>query len=117
MGANSTHQLHQHCKHALEEAILHDADTLDALGAVGIARAFMFGGLLQEPLWRSDVEISSTYQRGSTASVIHHFYEKLLRLRDDMATVTGKDLATRRHDYMVAFLAQLSDEWQICPPL
>ncbi len=95
----------------LEAQIVRDADNLDALGAVGIARAFMFGGTLREPLWVAGVSPETTYRSGPTSSVLHHFFEKLLRVRDDMLTVTGKLMAEGRHEYMLDFLAQLQSEW------
>lgn len=96
---------------SLEARIVRDADNLDALGAVGIARAFMFGASLGEPLWVEGVTPETTYRSGPTSSVLHHFFEKLLRVRDDMLTPTGRLLAEDRHDYMLGFLAQLQSEW------
>jgi uncharacterized protein len=95
----------------IEAQIVRDADNLDALGAIGIARAFMFGGQLGEPLWVEGVAPEATYRSGVTSSVLHHFFEKLLRVRDDMLTPTGRSLADERHDYMVEFLARLRSEW------
>jgi uncharacterized protein len=92
----------------LEERILHDADTLDAIGAVGIARAFMYGGMKQEPLWIPDSRFSLRYTPGSAVSVVHHFHEKLLRLPQDMETEMGRDLAARRHEFTVLYLEQLA---------
>lgn len=94
----------------LEERVVRDADALDAMGAVGIARAFMFGGKLGEPMWRPEVAAAPVYRPGEAASVVHHFHEKLLRLRDDMATAAGRALAGPRHDVMVEFLRQLAAE-------
>jgi uncharacterized protein len=95
---------------SLEARILRDADNLDALGAVGIARAFMFGGALGEPIWVDGVDPSDVYEAGATTSIVHHFYEKLLRVRDDMLTTTGRTLADERHDFMVEFLGQIRRE-------
>jgi len=94
-----------------EARILRDADNLDAIGAVGIARAFMFGGALGEPIWVDGVDPSEVYEAGTTTSVVHHFHEKLLRIRDDMLTEAGQAIASQRHDFMVAFLDQLGQEW------
>jgi uncharacterized protein len=95
----------------LEAQIVRDADNLDALGAVGIARACMFGGKLAEPLWVEGIAPEATYRSGPTSSVLHHFFEKLLRVRDDMLTATGRSLADERHEYMVGFLSRLQAEW------
>lgn len=97
---------------SLEARILRDADNLDALGAIGIARAFMFGGALGEPIWVNNTEPSETYEAGVASSIVHHFHEKLLRLRDDMLTDAGRALADERHEFMVAFLDQLRNEWE-----
>lgn len=96
---------------SLEAKIVRDADNLDAIGAVGIARAFMFGGHLGEPLWVAGVAPETTYRSGITSSVIHHFFEKLLLVRDDMLTSTGRALANARHDYMLDYLTRLQSEW------
>lgn len=97
---------------SIEARILRDADNLDALGAVGIARAFMFGGTLGEPIWVDDTGPSEIYEAGVTRSIVHHFHEKLLRVKDDMLTDTGRALAEERHDFMIAFLNQLRSEWE-----
>lgn len=97
---------------SLEARILRDADNLDALGAVGIARAFMFGGALGEPIWVDDTRPAEIYEAGATSSIVHHFHEKLLRLKEDMLTDTGRALAEDRHDFMVAFLNRLRSEWE-----
>jgi uncharacterized protein len=96
---------------SIEAQVLRDADNLDAMGAIGIARAFMFGGALGEPIWVDGVTPSGTYAAGKTTSVIHHFYEKLLRLQDDMLTVSGRRLAEQRHSFMLMFVEQLRSEW------
>ena len=87
---------------------MRDADALDAVGAVGIARAFMYGGMKKEPLWDSDSSFSSVYTPGATVSVVHHFHEKLLKLSQDMATETGRKLAERRHKFLALYLEQLA---------
>ena len=66
----------------------------------------MFGGMRGEPLWCPNVPIGERYVRGATPSVIHHFYEKLLRVEDDVLTATAKTLAQERHQYMVEFLTR-----------
>ena len=94
---------------SVEQRIVRDADMLDALGAVGIARAFMFGGHLGEPLW-APTEIRQTFQHGHTASVVHHFFEKLLHLHEEMLTDEGMRIAVERTRYMRAYLDALKDE-------
>ena len=94
-----------------EARIVRDADQLDALGAVGLARAFMFGGRLGEPLWIEGVEPAAVYAPGRATSVVHHVREKLLRLREDMLTEPGRALAEERHAYTAGFLERLEREW------
>ena len=87
----------------LELAIVQDADRLDALGAVGIARAFSYGGFANQPLHDPTLP-----PPGKTT--INHFYEKLLRLKDRMNTETGKQMAAERHQFMEQYLAQFFRE-------
>jgi uncharacterized protein len=99
---------------SIEGAIVRDADRLDAIGAIGIARTFAYGGAKGRKLYDAE-EIARTtmsedeYRSRQTASVTH-FYEKLLLLKDLMVTAEGKRLAEERHDFMVAFLEQLKLE-------
>jgi len=81
-------------------AIVMDADRLDAIGAIGIARAFSYGGFRNRPL----------YSEGGTGSTIHHFHEKLLLLKDMMNTPTGMKMAQERHDFMIKYLQQFEFE-------
>jgi len=87
-----------------------DADRLDAIGAVGIARAFSYGGYKKRKIYDPDQEVqvysSPDEYRNSTSSTINHFYEKLLLLKNLMNTKTGKKLAKRRHKYMKQFLKE-----------
>ena len=99
---------------SIEGAIIRDADRLDAIGAIGIARAFTFGGAKGRKLYDADESVrmnmsEDEYRERGTASVTH-FYEKLLLLKDLMVTVEGKRLAEQRHAFMVSFLRQLESE-------
>lgn len=98
---------------SVEARCVRDADNLDALGAIGIARAFAFGGSHDIPLYRDDVPVASDgfVQNRKPASTIHHFYEKLLRLSLDLETATAKRLAVRRQRYLAGFVEQFMDEW------
>ncbi len=98
----------------IEAKIVRDADRLDAIGAVGIARTFAYGGAKGRKLYddaeeaRSEMSVEE-YRTKSTASVTH-FYEKLLLLKDLMVTEKGRQMAEERHEFMVSFLRQLKNE-------
>jgi len=101
-----------------ELEIVQDADRLDAMGAIGIARAFNYGGFkgneIYDPRERlSDPPLLSVTRKNSI-STVHHFYDKLLLLRDLMNTDTGKKLAEERHEFMVMYLEQFFREWNSC---
>jgi uncharacterized protein len=101
---------------SLEAACVQDADRLDAIGAIGIARAFAYGGSKGRALYDPAVspELHTDFQtyKGSSAPTLNHFYEKLLLLKDRMNTDTGKQLANQRHAYMQGYLQQFLSEWE-----
>ncbi len=99
---------------SLEAKIVRDADRLDAIGAIGIARTFAYGGAKGRKLYAKDEDArtnmsESEYRQKKTASVTH-FYEKLLLLKDLMVTEKGKQMALERHQFMESFLKQLQHE-------
>ncbi len=95
--------------------VIQDADRLDAIGAVGIARCFNYGGYKNRPLYNPEIKpnlnLTKEAYKNSVTPTINHFYEKLLLLKDRMNTVTGKKIAKERHQYMETFLQQFYDEW------
>lgn len=102
--------------HSKELAIVQDADRLDAMGAIGIARAFHYGGYKNRELYNPDIlpnpgQHKESY-KSSTAPTINHFYEKLLLLKDKMNTATARRLAEERHQFMVQYLEQFHQEWE-----
>ncbi len=98
-----------------ELEIVQDADRLDALGAIGIARTFNYGGFKNRQLYNPEISpklnMSKEEYKNSESPTLNHFYEKLLLLKDKMNTPTGKKLAEKRHQFMEHFLAQFYAEW------
>ena len=102
--------------HSLEAAVVQDADRLDAIGAIGIARTFAYGGnkkrALYDPAVVPVMHCDFQSYQSSTAPTINHFYEKLLLLKDRMNTDAGRTIAIGRHQYMETFLSQFFEEWE-----
>lgn len=100
---------------SIELEIIQDADRLDAIGAVGIARTFNYGGFKNRKLYDPDIkpnlELNKEAYKKSTAPTINHFYEKLLLLKGQMNTKTGKEIAKKRHEFMETYLIQFYSEW------
>lgn len=98
-----------------ELEVIQDADRLDAIGAIGIARCFNYGGFknrpLHDPSIKPNLNMNKEDYKASNAPTINHFYEKLLLLKDKMNTKTGKKIAEERHKFMELYLKQFFAEW------
>jgi len=100
---------------SLELQVVQDADRLDAIGAIGIARTFNYGGFKNRTIYNPEInpnlKMTKDEYKNSKAPTINHFYEKLLLLKDKMNTKTGQSIALNRHKFMELFLKQFYDEW------
>ena len=98
-----------------EMKVVQDADRLDAIGAIGIARAFNYGGFKNRELYNPEIapdfNLTKEAYKNSTAPTINHFYEKLLLLKDQMNTKTAQQIALQRHGFMELYLEQFAAEW------
>jgi len=101
---------------SIELNVVQDADRLDAIGAIGIARTFNYGGFKNRTLYDPEIAPNSSMTKeeykNNDSPTLNHFYEKLLLLKDKMNTATGKQIAQERHCYMEGFLAQFYAEWE-----
>jgi uncharacterized protein len=100
---------------SIELKVVQDADRLDAIGAIGIARCFNYGGFKNRTLYDPEIipnlNMTKEDYKKTTAPTINHFYEKLLLLTAQMNTASGKKIAAQRHDFMEMYLTQFYDEW------
>ena len=99
-----------------EMEVVQDADRLDAIGAIGIARCFNYGGFKDRPLYNPEIKpnlnMTKAEYKAAKSPTLNHFYEKLLLLKNQMNTKTGRRIAQKRHEFMVLYLKQFYAEWE-----